>query len=576
MQLRRRCAGLAAVVTLLAATAPRAAAKAKGAGGFEGVECPEGFELQDNGACIMPLDDEPTEPPVDLLEAAERGDVEAVTAFIEDGADVDQVNSKDQTPLHLAARYGNDEIVKLLVNNGAQVDPVDAEGQQPHHIAIPHGFFDTFTLLVELGADPNARIGAGTSLLHFGAYSGTAEAIEFMIAAGCDPNAEDKDGARPLHAAAFAGKKDIVEALAKHDADVNAGDVTGTTPLHLTAQQGHVYVCRALLKLGADPTQEDNNGATALSVATHTNSGAVLAEMLQTLKGRKAKKALRKRIGPNEETLLHYAARTGNLDVTKTILAHPKTEVDAVSKDGHTALILAAMSGNYKVCKAIIQAGADATIHSSIDLIAAADAGDVKNGDADPSGASDSRVNEDEDRGGGGGHANTHWEKRDSEGTIQDVGYVPPRKLWKKLKKLLPSDFQQRWWNEKLEKDPDLKAEAGRVALDELMKDAELSDGAKRTVRTTLAAVSHSKGEETPSAATLKQCVGASGRWQDCADTAVKSGLLRCSADDSAKPAEAGGEKGPCTEEGMKSQVALKLGDRKRLEAMLSSDKEDL
>eukprot|EP01045_Picozoa_sp_COSAG04_P026564 COSAG04_NODE_3710_length_2591_cov_1.081059_2_plen_406_part_01 len=182
-----------------------------------------------------------------------------------------------------------------------------------------------------------------------------------------------------------------------------------------------------------------------------------------TLKGRKAKKALRKRIGPNEETLLHYAARTGNLDVTKTILAHPKTEVDAVSKDGHTALILAAMSGNYKVCKAIIQAGADATIHSSIDLIAAADAGDVKNGDADPSGASDSRVNEDEDRGGGGGHANTHWEKRDSDGTIQDVGYVPPRKLWKKLKKLLPSDFQQRWWNEKLEKDPDLKAEAGRV-----------------------------------------------------------------------------------------------------------------
>ena len=73
--------------------------------------------------------------------------------------------------------------------------------------------------------------------------------------------------------------------------------------------------------------------------------------------------------------------------MTKTILAHPKTEVDAVSKDGHTALILAAMSGNYKVCKAIIQAGADATIHSSIDLIAAADAGDVKNGDADPSGA---------------------------------------------------------------------------------------------------------------------------------------------------------------------------------------------
>ena len=67
------------------------------------------------------------------------------------------------------------------------------------------------------------------------------------------------------------------------------------------------------------------------------------------------------------------------------------------------------------------------------------------NGDADPSGASDSRVNEDEDRGGGGGHANTHWEKRDSDGTIQDVGYVPPRKLWKKLKKLLPSDFQQRW-----------------------------------------------------------------------------------------------------------------------------------
>ena len=56
MRLRR--AGRLLALALLLGVGESAAAKAKGAGGFEGVECPEGFELQDNGACLKPMEDE--------------------------------------------------------------------------------------------------------------------------------------------------------------------------------------------------------------------------------------------------------------------------------------------------------------------------------------------------------------------------------------------------------------------------------------------------------------------------------------------------------------------------------------
>lgn len=191
----------ALLLAVLLGAEDASAAKAKGAGGFEGVGCPAGFELQDNGACLRPVEDEdPIAPPLDLLEAAERGDELAAAAFMLDGADPKMRNGRGQTPLHLAARHGHDRVIGrvLLYDSGSEhgiaaIDAVDDEGQQPLHLTVPNGFFDTFTLLVEHGADPNAPIGqSGSTLLHFAAFSGTPEAVAYLLENGCSADSADK------------------------------------------------------------------------------------------------------------------------------------------------------------------------------------------------------------------------------------------------------------------------------------------------------------------------------------------------------------------------------------------------
>lgn len=57
-----------------------------------------------------------------VVSASLKGDLELVKLLLENGADVDEVNSIDSTPLNIAAQIGNLELVKLLLEKGANVN----------------------------------------------------------------------------------------------------------------------------------------------------------------------------------------------------------------------------------------------------------------------------------------------------------------------------------------------------------------------------------------------------------------------------------------------------------------------
>lgn len=61
----------------------------------------------------------------DLLAAARKGDLPAVTAALEAKADLETKTRYGQTPLFLAAMNGHAPVVKLLLEKGAQVDITD-------------------------------------------------------------------------------------------------------------------------------------------------------------------------------------------------------------------------------------------------------------------------------------------------------------------------------------------------------------------------------------------------------------------------------------------------------------------
>ena len=130
---------------------------------------------------------------MELHEAVEEGDIEAVKKALAAGADV---NAKDEgwTSLAHAAANGHKEIAELLIAEGADVNAKEEEGWTPLFHASYDGHQEIVELLIGKGADVNAKDSEGSTALD------KAEAVEVDY-----HSSEDK-----------AAKQEIANLLRKH------------------------------------------------------------------------------------------------------------------------------------------------------------------------------------------------------------------------------------------------------------------------------------------------------------------------------------------------------------------------
>ncbi len=96
-----------------------------------------------------------TIPP--LVSAAYRGDINAVNALLDSGADVNEQTS-GETALLAAAGRGHTEIVKLLINRGADINAMAQKGWSPLGDAARYDWADIVEILIAQGADIDKAI----------------------------------------------------------------------------------------------------------------------------------------------------------------------------------------------------------------------------------------------------------------------------------------------------------------------------------------------------------------------------------------------------------------------------------
>ena len=100
-------------------------------------------------------------PDIDIHEAADRGNIEAVKQHIAAGADVNAKDGGGWTPLHHAVLFvGNKEIAELLINNGADVNAMDKDGNTPLDDAIQQKRTETADLLRKHGGKTGLELRA--------------------------------------------------------------------------------------------------------------------------------------------------------------------------------------------------------------------------------------------------------------------------------------------------------------------------------------------------------------------------------------------------------------------------------
>jgi Ankyrin repeats (3 copies) len=103
-----------------------------------------------------------------------------------------------------AARKGDVEAVKALVNTGVKLDATDGNGLNALHHAAMSGKADVVAALVDAGVDVDCRTGngLGKTPLHLANESdapGTAMAVHVLVENKADVNARDNKGNTPLH-----------------------------------------------------------------------------------------------------------------------------------------------------------------------------------------------------------------------------------------------------------------------------------------------------------------------------------------------------------------------------------------
>ncbi len=124
--------------------------------------------------------------------------------IISNSIDVKKLGMPLRNRLIDAARKGDVEAVKALVNTGIKLDVTDENGLSAMHHAAIAGKSEVISALVDAGADVDTRTGngLGKTPLHLANESdapGTAMAVHVLVENKADVNARDNKGNTPLH-----------------------------------------------------------------------------------------------------------------------------------------------------------------------------------------------------------------------------------------------------------------------------------------------------------------------------------------------------------------------------------------
>jgi ankyrin repeat protein len=276
-----------------------------------------------------------------LVRAAQddSGDAMPLVASAFPAAHVVEFRDEHQrTVTHLAVLIDNLELLEFALESGASLDACDDCGASPLTTALVSGHFRAADMLVTYGCDVDHCNPALQTALHVLATYGALDAVQWLLERGADVEARDAGGNSPLHLAAAYCSLPVVELLLAAGADVNVQNASGATPLHFAAPNGNYAVVATLIESGGDVESRDEHGNTPLIDAAFVSQHAA------------------PHFASGDQTTQHA--------VIELLLQHG-ADVNAVNRDGDSALFGAVHSEYDAVVKLLLVHGADARVRNN-------------------------------------------------------------------------------------------------------------------------------------------------------------------------------------------------------------------
>lgn len=297
-----------------------------------------------------------------LLDAVKKENLIKTLQLINENYDVNQKGKSGYAPLHLASKLGKIEIVELLIKYKARVNDLDAHGWSPLHYAVFNGHIEVVKILLDDKANIEAKTLKGVQASGFvqGDFSSStplelaiankqSNTAVYLIEKGADINIEAGTFNYPLlHDTVAYRLPEVAKLLIKKGYDINRRANDTTTALHLAAYEGRIKMLKLLIELGADLNIQINEdsllsygkGFTPLHSALRNDTGWGGPPNKYQVEA--AKVLIQSGCDVNiksshDETALHFACMSQNIDVVKLLLKH-KANVNDQDDEGRTAL----------------------------------------------------------------------------------------------------------------------------------------------------------------------------------------------------------------------------------------------
>ena len=190
--------------------------------------------------------------------ALEDGFSGVAIKLIENGKDVNQLDSNQRSPLDQALKKDDFNVFKALVENQADVNFSSVETGPLLFYAI--NTYHYAKLLIDKGANVNCVTTRNTTPLHAAAVHGDINIAKLLIHKGARINAQTNTCRTPLLFAADMGHYEVVEMLLANGANVNIRDVDNNEPIHCAAENGHIQCLKKLIEYGASLNTKGSDG----------------------------------------------------------------------------------------------------------------------------------------------------------------------------------------------------------------------------------------------------------------------------------------------------------------------------
>jgi ankyrin repeat protein len=253
-----------------------------------------------------------------------------------------------------AARNRDRQLVRTLLSQRADVNVRAEDGVTALLWAAHWNDLETAGLLTRAGADVNVANVFGTTPLSEACVNGSAALVDLLLKAGANPNTRIGTGETPLMTCANSGSTDAVRMLVAGGADVNAAEPVGKqTALMWAAAERHPKVVSMLIEVGADVQARSKKGFTALHFAARQGD----IETTRVLLAAGVNVDIRAQAAPSEQDspeLARAAAGAG--------AGGFRTSSAATISGGSTPLLVATVRGEVPLALFLLEQGADPNI----------------------------------------------------------------------------------------------------------------------------------------------------------------------------------------------------------------------